>query len=120
MKKTLLTVSTILALAGCASTPEMGNVIPQAGGIYQVAGLAESNEIALKSALYSAETTCKAQRKRHVVTGKQTKYKGTVSEDTNRSVNSAAQVLANVTGKWVPTLSNDDDYQITLTFTCEA
>lgn len=120
MKITLLLSASILALAGCASAPKMGNVIPQAGGVYQVAGVGESSEVALKSALFSAETTCKAQRKRHVITGQKTQYKGVVSEDTNRTVNAAAQVIANVTGSWVPSLSNDDDYQLTLTFACEA
>jgi hypothetical protein len=119
MKITLI-AAIVLALTGCASSPQLGNVIPQAGGVYQVAGAGSTSDIAMKSALYTAETTCKPLRKRHIVTGQKTLYKGTVSEDTNRTVNNAAQVLATVTGRWVPTLSSDDDYQITLTFMCEA
>jgi hypothetical protein len=120
MKKTLAAFLALATLAGCASTPKMGNVMPLEGGIYQVDGLGSTSEIALQSALYSAETTCKDQHKRHVVTGQKTQYKGLVSQDTNRAIDSAAQVVANITGSWVPTLSNDDDHRITLTFKCEA
>lgn len=121
MNKSQLTVlAAAIALAGCASTPRMGNVVPLAGGAYQVLGKGYTSEQALESALYSAETTCKARQRRHVITNQSTQYKGMVSEGANRAMNQAATVAAAVTKNWVPTLSSEDDYQITVGFTCES
>jgi len=36
MKHLCLCVGFVVLVSGCASTPKMGNVIPQEGGIYQV------------------------------------------------------------------------------------
>lgn len=118
MKKTLVAFAAFVALAGC-STPQMGNVLPMQGGLYQVDGVGAASDDAMKSALYSADTTCKGLNKHHVITGQKTTYKGVVSQDTNRALDTAAQVLASATGKYLPSLSNDDDYRITLTFKCE-
>lgn len=106
-------------ITGCASGPQMGNVIPKSGGVYQAISDGSTKQEALESALFSAESTCKARNMRHVVSGEQTKYKGVVSEETNNVVNSAQGIITAVTGQWVPTLSKDDDYQVTLTFSCE-
>lgn len=120
MKKTLFVLAAFAALAGCASTPKLGNVMPMEGGVYQVDGVGGDNDEAMKSALYSAETTCKGQNKHHVVTGQKTAYKGIVSQDTNRAIDTVAQAAFAATGKILPTLSDDTDYRVTLTFKCEA
>jgi hypothetical protein len=120
MPKKLLFATLAVALVGCASAPKLANVIPQPGGMYQVTGLAESKEIALKSALYSAEQTCKPLGKRHVVTAQQTAYKGIVSEGANQVVSAAASLVSAMTMSIVPTLETDEDYQVALTFQCEA
>jgi hypothetical protein len=120
MKKVFALILTLAAVSGCASAPDIGNVIPMEGGIYQGDGMGASSESAMKSALYTAEATCKQQRKRHVIVSQKTQYKGVVSQETNRAIDGAAQALANLTGKWTPSLSNDDDYQISLTFKCES
>ena len=120
MKKTIYLATLALALAGCASNPPLGNVVPQPGGVYQATGIGESNDAAMASALYTADTTCKPLKKHHVVTGQQTEYKGIVSESTNKTVNAAAEAINGLTGAVLPTLSTDDDYRVTLTFTCEA
>lgn len=121
MKKSLIIAASIAALlTGCASGPKMGNIIPQAGGVYQVVTSGESKDEALKSALFSAESTCKERKMRHVVTSQKTAYKGMVSEDANRTINKAADIASTLSGGWIPTLSNDDDYQMTLGFTCES
>jgi len=120
MKKSIAFILSLAFIGGCASTPDIGNVIPMEGGIYQGDGTGPSSESAMKSALYTAEATCKQQRKRHVIVSQKTQYKGVVSKETNRTIDSAAQVLANMTGKMIPTMSNDDDYQISLTFKCES
>lgn len=119
MKKTLIAAAAIVMLVtGCAST-KMGNIIPQAGGQYQVVTSGPSKEEALKSALYSAETTCKGRSMRHVMTSQQTTYKGMLSEGANDTMNKVANLAATVAGAWLPTLSSDDDYQMTMGFTCE-
>lgn len=120
MKNILAFIVTLASVAGCASTPDIGNVIPMEGGIYQGDGTGASSDSAMKSALYTAEATCKEQRKRHVIVSQKTQYKGLVSKETNRTIDSAAQALANMTGRLIPTMSNDDDYQISLTFKCES
>jgi hypothetical protein len=118
MKTKLIAVTAAIILCGCA-TPELGTVIPMEGGIYQVDGLSSNKDEALKSALYTAEKTCSAQHKRHIIIGQKTQYKGVVSQDTNRAIDNIAQAVANSTGKWVPSLSNDGDYRVTLSFKCE-
>jgi hypothetical protein len=120
MKKIFAFIAILASVTGCASTPDIGNVIPMEGGIYQGEGQGSSSESAMKSALYTAEATCKAQGKRHVVVSQKAQYKGVVSQETNRAIDGAAQALANITGKWTPSLSNDDDHQISLTFKCES
>lgn len=118
MWKILLIAAGLAVLGGCAS-PKLGNVLPMEGGVYQVDGLAANSDDAMKSALYTAEKSCSAQNKRHVIVGQKTQYKGVLSQDTNRTVENVAQTVATMTGKWIPTLSSDDDYRITLTFKCE-
>jgi hypothetical protein len=112
-------VAVTAILSGCASSPKMGNVIPQSGGKYEVVTTGPSNDEALQSGLFSAETTCKERKMRHVISSQSTAYKGMVSEDSNKTMDKAAQILTAVTGAWIPTLSSDDDYQVKLGFTCE-
>lgn len=119
MRAVLSVIAVSLLAVGCASSPRLGNVIPQTGGNYQVMTFGASNEEALESALHSAEVTCKAKNMHHIVSGQQTKYKGVVSEDTNKALNVAQQIIASTAYTWVPTLSRDDDYQMTMSFTCE-
>lgn len=119
MKKMIFAV-VVLGLAGCASTPPLGNVIPEAGGHYQAIGLGSSSEGAMGSALYTAEMTCKPQHMHHIVTGQQMQYKGALSEGANRAVSSVTQAVSSLTHAWVPSMSRDDDYQVILSFTCEA
>lgn len=119
-KNLIIAAALATLLAGCAAPTKMGNIIPQAGGKYQVVTSGESKDEALKSALFSAESTCKERKMRHIVTSQKTSYQGMVSEDANRTMDKAAGVVAALSGAWVPTLSNDDDYQITIGFACES
>lgn len=65
-------------VAGCASTPKMGNVIPGESGIYQVVTTGEDSDEALSSALFSAKTTCEQRHMRFVVIDQKQEYKGLV------------------------------------------
>lgn len=107
-------------IAGCSSTPKMGNVIPGEAGIYQVVTTGESNDEALSSALYSAKTTCEQRQLRFVVIDQKDEYKGMVSEGTNKTLNKVAGIVGATTGSYIPTLSGEDDYRITMRFKCEA
>nr|WP_319564227.1 hypothetical protein [uncultured Rhodoferax sp.] len=120
MQIKFLALASIVAFsAGCASTPPLGNVIPQAGGSYQVISTGSTKNDALASALHTAESTCSARKMHHIVSGEQTKYKGVVSEETNTTLNKAQEIIAATTGAWLPTLSGDEDYQMTMSFSCE-
>lgn len=119
MKKMIFAV-VALALAGCASTPRLGNVIPEAGGHYQAIGLGGSSEAAVSSALYTAQMTCQPQHMHHVVTGQQMQYKEALSEGASRAISSVSQAVSSLAHAWGPTMSREDDYQITLSFTCAA
>lgn len=105
--------------AACASTPPLGRVIPGEAGIYEAVSKGETQDDALNSALHTAETTCKARQLRHIVLDHKIEYKGVVSEGTNQVINKTSSVLENF-GIWVPTLSGEDDYKMTLRFKCEA
>lgn len=108
--------SLALILTACAST-QPANVLPMAGGQYRTTGIGESEREAQGAAIKAAETTCGKQSKRPEVSNSQTKYKGVVSEGTNRALNKAGE-LAAYAGAWVPGLSGDDDYEVSLTFAC--
>lgn len=121
MRKMLLAIVAASAiLSGCASTPTMGNVIPMAGGKYEVSSMGASQDEAMKSALYTAQTVCNERKMRHVIESKTTAYKGMVSEEANRTMNVAAGFLAMATKSYIPTLSGDDDYHVKLGFYCES
>ena len=103
---------------GCA--PQMGNVIPSEGGNYQVVTTGESRDEALRSALYSAETTCKERHMRHVVLSRSTEYNGVVSEETNQVLEKAQEIVLVTSGELLPTLSGEDDYRMNMRFKCVA
>lgn len=121
MNNLIITTLAFSALAsGCASKPPKSTVIPLTGGTYQSIGFGPTENYALRSSLRSAATTCKDMQKRHVVTNQQTAYKGMVSEDTNRTLNKAAELAEAVSMRTIPTLSSKDDYRVTISFICEA
>ena len=109
----------ILSLSGCATSPKIGNVIPSEGGIYQAVSTGESRDSALESALYTAEKTCKARKMQHIVLDQKIEYKGILTEDSNKNLDKAQEIIVAATGKWLPTLSSEDDYKINMRFKCE-
>ena len=115
----IILASTVV-LFGCSSisSPKLGNVIPQAEGKFQVVSTGSSEESALKSALYTAETTCKKKKMVHVVTGQNASYKGLTSEANSKKVAAAVGVVSAVSGIKLSSLVGDD-YHITLDAYCE-
>ena len=117
--KLLSSIALALILTACAST-KPANVMPLAGGQYKTTGLGAAQEDAQKAALDAAEETCAKRKMRHVVQNESTAYKGVVSEDTNRNLGTVSAVLSWTKFGGFPSLQADDDYQVTLTFTCES
>jgi hypothetical protein len=115
----IILASTVV-LFGCGSitSPKMGNVIPQAEGKFQVMTTGSSQDSAMKSALYTAETTCKKKKMVHVVTGQNSTYKGLASEETSKKVAAAVGVVSAVSGLKLPSLAGED-YHLTMDFYCE-
>jgi hypothetical protein len=113
------TIALALILTACAST-KPANVMPLTGGQYKTTGMAASQDDAQKAALDAAAETCSKRNLRHVVQNETTAYKGVVSEDTNKNLQAVSAVLSWTRFRGIPTLSGDDDYQVTLTFTCES
>jgi glycine/D-amino acid oxidase-like deaminating enzyme len=93
--------------------------MPMAGGQYRTTGFGEDENAAQGAALKAAQAACDKQSRRLEVVSTQTKYKGVVSESTNQNI-AAANKIAAYAGAWVPTLSDDNDYEVTLQFTCAA
>ncbi len=114
----VLACSTVLFGCSTISSPKMGNVIPQAEGKYQLVTSGTSEESALKSGLYTAETTCKKKKMTPVVTGQSNTYKGLLPEGNSKKVAVAVGVVSAVSGVRLPSLSGED-YQLTMDFYCE-
>ena len=110
---------TAAILIGCALSPKMGNVIPAENDLYQVVSVGKSEDAALASALYSAETTCKQRRLRHIVLEHKTEYKGIISAEAGQTIEKVLEVILRETGKDAPTISAEDDYRTTMKFKCE-
>jgi len=108
----------IAVLSGCA-TPKMGNVIPSENDLYQVVSVGKSEDAALASALYSAETTCKQRRLRHIVLSHKTEYKGMISAGAGETVEKVLEIILRETGKETPAVSGENDYRTTMQFKCE-
>jgi hypothetical protein len=103
-------------LSACAAP--LGTVIPLENGLYIAQGVGPVRDYAVEHALYTADSTCKGQNKRHVVIGQKVEYRGTVSEGTAKFLNDLSQNVANTTGKYMPTMTNADDYKVSLQFKC--
>ena len=119
MRHGLYIIPTAIAvLTGCA-TSKMGNVIPAENDLYQVISVGKSEDAALASALYSAETTCKQRRLRHIVLNHKTEYKGMISGDAGETVEKVLEIILKETGKEAPSVSGENDYRTTMQFKCE-
>lgn len=105
-------------IAGCA-TPKMGNVIPAENDLYQVISVGKTEDAAMASALYSAETTCKQRRLRHIVLSHKTEYKGMVSAEAGAAIEKVLDIILKETGNKSPTVTADNDYRTTMQFKCE-
>jgi hypothetical protein len=116
--KYLISIALITMIAGCASGPTP-NVVPMAGGTYRTTGFGESENDAQSAALKSANSTCGKSGGQLTVSTEQTKYKGVVSETSNRNLNKLSSLAENF-GALIPTLGGNDDYEVMMTFVCKS
>lgn len=114
----VITLATAAVFTGCTTT-KMGNVIPGENDTYQVISTGKSADAALASALYSADSTCKQRRLRHIVISHKTEYKGVVSGEAGQAIEKALEIVLEETGKKPSTVSSDNDYRTTMQFRCE-
>ena len=107
-------------LSGCASTEEMTNVIPRVGGIYEVVATGEDKQETLASTLSAAEAECQKRGMRFIVLDRKEEYKGALLTETTHNVVNTVSEVAAATGNYVPSLSSDSDYRVTMLFKCES
>jgi hypothetical protein len=120
LMRTRLYIPLALAiLSGCAASPKMGNVIPAENNRYQAIAVGKTADIALASALYTAQTTCKHRNLRHIVLTHKTEYKGMLAEGSAESIDKALAIILQQTGEQLPKLAADDDYRTSMQFKCE-
>ncbi len=118
-KNLYITCMVAAILSGCA-THRMGNVIPAENNLYQVISVEKTEDAALASALYSAETTCKQRQLRHIVLSHKTEYKGIISAEAGETIEKVLEIILSETGKKAPDVSGDNDYRTTMQFKCES
>lgn len=119
MRRSLFIIPIAIAfISGCA-TPKMGNVIPSENNLYEVISVGKSEDVALASALYSAETTCKQKRLNHIVLNHKTEYKGIISASVGESIEKVIGIIFKETGKEAPAIAGENDYRTTMQFKCE-
>lgn len=125
MKKAITIASAIVAaalLSACASTPTNSLAIQTENNQYEITGLGKTQIIAKNNAISAANKTC-GNKASPILNNEQTNYngilKGVVDEQTGQLIQAAADVLGNITGRNAG-LTQDNDYQTTLTFRCQA
>jgi len=118
MRHSLVIVLVAAAFTGCTTT-KMGNVIPAENDVYQVISVGKSEDAALASALYSADTTCKQRRLRHIVISHKTEYKGIISAEAGTTIEKVLEIVLEETGKKASAVSGENDYRTTMQFKCE-
>lgn len=119
MRPSLFIISIAIAfISGCATT-KMGNVIPAENNLYEVISVGKSEDTAMASALYSAETTCKQKRLTHIILSHKTEYKGIISASVGESIERVLGIILKETGKEAPAIAGENDYRTTMQFKCE-
>ena len=122
--KHILMISSALSvflLSACSSTPiQHTTVIQKANNHYEVIGLGKSNIISKNNAVNAANKSC--GKLATIVIDEKTTYngvlQGVIAPQTGKLIQAATSVLGKLSGTKTD-ISNDDDYQTTLTFQCK-
>ncbi len=107
-----------LTLTACATTPKNPLVLARADNSYETIGQGKTRTQALSQALDNARSTCRSQQP--IIQNEQTRYQGVISEQTGRVIEQVGTVVGAITGQrdLGGRLARDDDYEVTLKFTC--
>lgn len=106
-----------LLLSACASNPT-ALVIPRENNQFETIGMGKTRVIALGHAMQSATAACK-NGSRPIVVNDQSQYRGVVNEQTGRIVDQVGGIIGAITGNSTPSISRDDDYEVTVRFYCQ-
>ena len=93
-------------------------VLARADNSYETIGQGKNRTQALSQALDNARSTCRSQQP--IIQNEQTRYQGVISEQTGRVIEQVGTVVGAITGQrdLGGRLARDDDYEVTLKFTC--
>ena len=125
-KNSVLSIGTAVGLtillSACASTPTNSLAIQKENNQFEVTGLGKTQIISKNNAVSAANKAC-GRSSTPIIVDEKTQYqgalKGVVNEQTGQMIQAAASILGSVTG--VKTgIAQDEDYQTTLTFRCQA
>lgn len=112
--------SMILALSGCASSLPVVNT---ANGTKKVVTYSSDKPYAVERAYAIANKTCLRQKKEATIKNEEVKYQGILEEDTMRATKTVRDVIWTAgkeeVARTVDSISGNDDYEVTVEFTCE-
>ena len=115
-------VSLTVLLSACASTPKNSLAIQRENNQFEVTGLGKTQIISKNNAVSAANKAC-GRSATPIIVDEKTQYqgalKGVVNEETGQMIQAAASILGSVTGVKTD-IAQDEDYQTTLTFRCQA
>lgn len=126
MHKLLIITASTLLLSACATN--YGNVVPQAGGIYQITSIGDTKQETTGKALKGAEQKCSQLKKQFIVTKTEEKYIGKFASEQAHNQAKTARDAAKTIGLVSPTASQaakvtdsyfQNAFQTKLTFKCE-
>jgi hypothetical protein len=121
-KKLLITgLLSAFVLSACSTTPTNNTtIIQKPNNQFEVTGLGKSELIAKNNAANAANKSC--GKLAAIVLNEKTTYngvlQGVVDPQTGKLIQAATNVLGKISGTNTD-ISNDDDYQTTLTFQCQ-
>ena len=121
-KKLLITgLLSAFVLSACSTTPTNNTtIIQKPNNQFEVTGLGKSELIAKNNAANAANKSC--GKSAAIVLNEKTTYngvlQGVVDPQTGKLIQAATNVLGKISGTNTD-ISNDDDYQTTLTFQCQ-
>jgi hypothetical protein len=115
--KRIILAGMAMAIAGCASAPQVV-VTPRQGGIYTAEASGEDRAKVMQAALDKASAACISQARHYVVMDSKDDFHGTVNDDPNSRANGMASQAAFMLGAGMLTPSST--HSVTVTFKCEA
>jgi len=105
-----------LTLSGCSTTTT--TLYPQSNGKFQVVSLSRAQGSGVSSAMRKAQQVCQAQGKHAVILKHTSRYQGT-DKQVGEISEVASTIASDVTGNFIPSLKQNNDYKSVLLFRCK-